>query len=286
VLTLPSLEQIRRWYAEEIQAIQNIQDSALIEAFATVPRERFLGPGPWRIMNPIGPYNFPGELYRFTPDDDPQRLYHQVLIAVDHERGLNNGHPASLAGWFSRLALRPGERVVHIGCGTGYYSAILASVVGSSGRVIAIEVDDALAARARDYLSTMSNIEVVQGDGTAYDTGPFDAAFVNAGVTFLPRLWLDRMAPGARLIVPFTGDDLVEGVMVLVRRDSEVYAARVLSPVQIFPCTSARDAASTARLTESLKANRWNEIRQLRRDRHDAEPTCVFHGEESCLSAK
>jgi protein-L-isoaspartate(D-aspartate) O-methyltransferase len=169
------LDTGRQFYAEELRAVANLQSEALIRAFAKVPREHFLGPGPWQIRIPsLG--------YRTTPDANPKHLYHNVLVAIDAGRGLNNGQPSALALWFDALDLQEGNRVVHVGCGTGYYSAILAEVVGPTGHVIAIDVDPELASRARSNLSYLSHVQVLAGDGGEIDIGPNDAIFINAGV--------------------------------------------------------------------------------------------------------
>ena len=105
----------------------------MVHAFTQVPRERYLGPGPWKI------FKFPA--YQTTTDADPKHLYHDVLVAIDPVRFLNNGQPSFLAFLIDALDLQEGEHVVHIGCGTGYYTAILAEIVGSTGRVTAIEID-------------------------------------------------------------------------------------------------------------------------------------------------
>jgi len=91
------LDGLRRFYAEELRAVANLQSEALVRAFAKVPREHFLGPGPWRVRSP----GFEG--YWTTKDVDPKHLYHNVLVAIDPTRQLNNGHPSFLAslttGW-------------------------------------------------------------------------------------------------------------------------------------------------------------------------------------------
>src|SRR6516164_11775991 len=62
-------------------------------------------------------------------DDSPSHVYHDVLIALDESRGINNGQPSLWAYLFDRLDLVPGEQVLHLGCGTGYYTAIIAELV-------------------------------------------------------------------------------------------------------------------------------------------------------------
>src|SRR5262245_59776950 len=126
----------RQFFAEEIEVISNLQMRLLVEALATIPREDFLPPGPWIIRSEA---DFLGPPRR-TADADPRRVYHNVSIAIDPDRQLFNGAPSLLANCIERLALRPGERVLHIGCGPGYYTALMAQCVGKTGRVVALEV--------------------------------------------------------------------------------------------------------------------------------------------------
>ena len=110
------------------------------------------------------------------------------------------GNRAGLALWFDALDLQKGDRVVHIGCATGYYTAILAEVVGPTGRVTAIEVDPGLASRAGSNLSYLAHVQVLAGDGGEIDLGPSDAIFINAGATHPRAMWLDALRPGGRLL--------------------------------------------------------------------------------------
>src|SRR4029077_11081240 len=98
----------------------------------------------------------------------------------------------------------PGEHVVHIGAGVGYYSAILAELVGPGGRVTAIELAAELARRARINLQPWSNVEVISGDGTTTAFRKADVIYVNAGATRPADPWLDQLTEGGRLIVPLT----------------------------------------------------------------------------------
>jgi protein-L-isoaspartate(D-aspartate) O-methyltransferase len=201
--TVPDLAQLRRFYAEELRAAAPVRrNESVVEAFATVPRERFLGPGPWRII----PSKWMDAAY-MTADADPARLYHDVVVAIDETRNLNNGEPALWARLFDRLDLRSGERVMQVGAGTGYYSAVLAEIVQASGRLVAVEYDAGLAARARENLRPWRQAEVVAGDGTAHDPGEVDCIVAFAGTTQPAPLWLDRLAEGGRLLVALTAAD-------------------------------------------------------------------------------
>jgi protein-L-isoaspartate(D-aspartate) O-methyltransferase len=280
------LDQIRRFYAEEIRAVANVQTAALFEAFATVPREHYLGPGPWQLGSiPLMPGPTGG--YRPTDDADPRHIYHNVTVGIDPSRMLNNGQPSALAAWLDALSLRKGDRVVHVGCGTGYYSAILAETVGPGGHVLAIETDADIAARAKQNLAHYAHVEVQHADGATLALPEFDAAMINAGATRLQRTWLDGLAPGGRLHVPLTvgfePPGPVGGFMLLVTRDEASYRARFTSAVAIYPCQGARDPESQARLMGALKGGGVLKVTRLRRDAHDPGEACILHEADYCL---
>jgi len=191
----------RRWYAEDLRLRAPVRRHlAIVEAFAAVPRERFIGPPPWRII----PDRIPRAAPFVPPDGSPRWLYHDVLVAIDEARHLNNGMPSLWARCFDKLEWRPGRRVMQVGAGTGYYAAVLAEMVGPEGRVTAVEVDADLAARARDNLAPWRNVEVVAGNGCAHDPGEVDTIIVCAGATHPAPLWLDRLVPGGQLLLPLT----------------------------------------------------------------------------------
>lgn len=87
-----------------------------------------------------------------TPDDDPAFLYQNVLVALDREREINIGMPSAHAYWLGACNIREAETVVQIGVGSGYYTAILANLVGAGDRVYGYEIHEALAVRARENL--------------------------------------------------------------------------------------------------------------------------------------
>src|SRR5436309_1180101 len=113
---------VRRAYAKQVMAPFNAAHPRVEAAFAAVPREHFLGPGPWRILHLRG--------YFTTPSDDPVYLYQDLLVGIIPERGLNNGRPSWHAVLVAGADARRGEHVVHVGAGTGYYTAIFAHMVG------------------------------------------------------------------------------------------------------------------------------------------------------------
>jgi protein-L-isoaspartate(D-aspartate) O-methyltransferase len=283
--SLLPLDLYRRFYADEIAALASVQTPALVDALASVPRERFLPPGPWLIKTEA---DF-GAPPRSTTDADPRRVYHNLAVAIDPARQLFNGQPSLLARLIDSLGLKPGGRAVHVGTGTGYYTGLMAHAVGPTGRVIGLEVDDALAAQARANLADVPWVEVRHGDATG-SLEPVDAILVNAGVTHPRSTWLDAIRPGGRLVLPLTcsgvpamGPTIGKGLIVILTREGERFAARTSGFVAIYSAVGIRDAAVDARIGEALKRNPYPMLSSLRRDAHEPGPSCWLHEEAWCL---
>ncbi|HST50419.1 MAG TPA: methyltransferase domain-containing protein [Pyrinomonadaceae bacterium] len=282
------LDIARRLYAEEIRVKADLRSDALIEAFAVVPREHYLGPGPWLIkkdgrglLHKLDE-RLRGE-YRLTDDADPRRIYRDVHVAIDATRGLNNGRPGRLAHWLDLLDLRAGECVLHVGCGVGYYTAIMAEVTGHGGQIVGFEIDAELAERARRNLAHLGHVEVLHADGGVQDVGKCDAVFVNAGSTRVCPVWLDGLRPGGRMILPLTTND-GRGALLKVTFDGRAYAARFVSSARVFHCAGSRDSESARRLRDALRRADPAAVRSLRRDAHLEDATCWFHLQGCCLS--
>ena len=126
---MQNLGSTRQRYSDLIRQKALLHSERLVRALAEVPRENYLGPGPWRIMRPTKLGEYVG-----TPDGNPAHIYDDVLVALDPSRHLNNGQPSGVCAWIEALDLNEGERVVHAGCGTGYYTALMTRVVGDLPR--------------------------------------------------------------------------------------------------------------------------------------------------------
>jgi protein-L-isoaspartate(D-aspartate) O-methyltransferase len=279
----------RRWYAEDLKLQAPVQHNmAIVDAFAAVPRERFLGPGPWRILTDRRVAHDPHS-YLLTSDDDPRWLYHNVLVAIDPARGLNNGLPSFWAYNFDHLHLRRGQRILQVGAGTGYYTAVLAEITGPDGHVTAVEHDEELAARARASLGPWSQVEVVHGDGRTHDPGEVDVIIVFAGSTHPAPLWLDRLAPGGELLMPLTGENWWGFLLLATRpaildaasitlpaaRDQHRFDAQSIGGVGIFPCVGGRDAEAAKRFLELAQGSDWAGIPIAALHRGDPGPEAV-----------
>jgi protein-L-isoaspartate(D-aspartate) O-methyltransferase len=200
----------------------------LLAALAAVPREDFLPGGPWRIKGEAA------QTYRLTPDADPVHLYDNVLVAIDARRKLDTGLPSLWAHLIDVLHVAKNDRVVQIGCGLGYFSAVLSQVVGPKGRVHAIECDDRLAARAANYLRDYRNVAVIHGDGCEAIGEPADVIMVHAGFSHPHPLWLQSLLPRGRLLVPLTRRDR-EGAVLKITRRAKGFEAEAVQQIRIFP---------------------------------------------------
>jgi protein-L-isoaspartate(D-aspartate) O-methyltransferase len=276
-----SIEQARRHFADGLRVTAHMGNERLVDAFAAVPRERFAGPGPWRILNWW-------DGYWTTPDADPRWLYHNVLIALDEARRLNIGEPNLWAYHLDRIAPREGERVLQIGTGSGYFTAILAETVGPEGRVDAIEIDEPLAARAAHNLEPWPAVKVQQGDAAEPIAGQWDVIVAFAGATAPQAWWVDALADGGRLLLPMTAADFaVTGFMLRLDRHGEELAARSVGRVAFYPCIGARSPEGEANLRRALGDTAGQDaLRCLRRDPHDKDESCWLHGDGWCLSKR
>jgi len=280
-----TVEDCRQFYAEEVQLSANLTSPELIQALTRVPREKFLAPGPWQIAIPdvaAGTVQ-----YVPTPSADPRHVYHNVVIVLDRSRDLTNGHPGTLTHYISALDLAPGNRVYHMGAGAGYYTAIMAEVVGHSGTVIASEVHPELGPVAKANLADRPNVTVHTVDGTQFDPGECDAILINAGMTHPLPLWLDRLREGGRLLVPITipmAPNLGKGMMLKIVRHGTGYTAQIVSFVAIYSATSARDPQLESVIGKGLASGGLMKLKSVRRDHHAPDETCVVHGGELCLS--
>ena len=252
MLTRTDGSEARRWFAEDLRVSSPVvHNPAIIAAFAKVPREQYLGDGPWRIHSRLKV----GQVHT-SSSTDLHEIYHDVLVALDEKRGINSGLPSLWAFVFDHLNIAPGQTVLQVGAGVGYFTAILAELTGSDGRVIAYEIDEDLARRARSNLARYSHVEVISGDATqAVDLPSLDIVIAFAGVTHVPEPWLSKLSDSGRMALPFTGEDQW-GFMMLVERAGDTLPVRSLIPCGFYHCGGARRNDEEKALTAALKAAR------------------------------
>ncbi len=155
--------------------------------------------------------------------------------------------------------------MVQIGAGAGYYTAILATLVGAAGRVIAYEIELDIAKRAAANLVPYPQVEVRARSGGVEDLPAADAIYVNAAATHPLRAWLDALKPGGRLIFPLQAARST-GAMLMVTRPEhgDAWPARLLWSVVFIPCEGAQDFEMGRKLDEAFRRGGSERVRSLR----------------------
>lgn len=286
-MTPDELKIVRRAYAMQITAAVRVADERVENAFAEVPREDFLGAGPWPVFRMR-------QAYVPTPTADPVYLYTDDIIGILPERHINNGQPSLHAFLLSQAAPNAGAHIVHVGAGVGYYSAIMAHLVEPTGRVTAIEFEPELAARAKVNCVVYPNVSVIEGDGSVVPFDPADVIYVNAGATRPANIWLDRLTDGGRLILPLTTDMgftssnwsnmHLRGAVFLVTRVADEFRAQWISPVAIFPCEGTRDEESEKALAAAFENGDCKRVTRLYRTDDVPPERCWLQAPGWCLA--
>jgi protein-L-isoaspartate(D-aspartate) O-methyltransferase len=280
-------QEIRRTYAETLRAIANLRVEAIVEAFARVPREEFLGPPPWQVGQVGQPFN-PAVPFATKPDAGLEDIYQDVVVTIDPARQINNGQPSVHARWLEAVSPQPGESVLHIGCGVGYYTSILAELVGPSGRVVAYEIEPDIATRAQACLQAWPQVRAELGDASQ-PGGPYDVVYVNAGATHARKEWLSSLTEKGRILLPLTvhlpmfpqGGGV--GFVICAKRCDGRWPVRVVGMVGIYDCAGARDPMAESQLRKFLSPDAAARIQALSIEPHIKGDRCLVHLDGFCL---
>jgi protein-L-isoaspartate(D-aspartate) O-methyltransferase len=174
---------------------RGVHDPAVLHALCTVPREAFL----------------PEHLAEFAYEDTPLPI----------EEGQTISQPFIVAAMAEALELGAHERVLEIGTGSGYAAAVLGEI---AEEVYTIERHRPLADQAERRLRELDyrNVHVLCGDGTLGwpEHAPFDAILVSAGGPEVPRVLVEQLAPGGRIVIP-VGPDLRDQRLLRVTKASD-----------------------------------------------------------------
>lgn len=189
---------------------RGVKGPALLEAMRTVPREVFV----------------PDWLREHAYDDAPLPI----------EEGQSISQPYIVALMIEAAQVGPRDRVLEVGCGSGYASAVLSHV---AGEVYAIERHASLAELARKRLASLdcSNVTVAQGDGSSgwEERAPFDAIIVSAGGPEVPESLLDQLAIGGRLVIPVGAEPRTQTLLRIRRTAEHAFERDSLGRVQFVP---------------------------------------------------
>ncbi|MCL2330172.1 MAG: protein-L-isoaspartate(D-aspartate) O-methyltransferase [Phycisphaerae bacterium] len=187
--------QRRRMVDEQVRR-RGISDPRVLAAMEEIPRERFL------------------------PADVAREAFADAAVHIGWEQTISQ--PYMVAAMTAQLGPQPYHRVLEIGTGSGYQTAILARLAGA-GRVYTIERLPMLQEAARVLLTSLgfSNVEYRVGDGCVGwpEAAPFNRIMVTAGAPAVPQALVDQLADGGRLIVPVGGAD--EQILTTVERRGE-----------------------------------------------------------------
>ena len=171
---------------------------------------------------------------RFVPAALRSMAYQDIPLSIG--RGQTISQPYIVALMTEALQLRPGDRVLEVGTGSGYQAAVLAEMV-PSGQVTTVELLPELAAGARRTLDELGYTNVVSppaGDTPGYpDGGPYDAIILTAAAPGLPRSLLDQLAVGGRMVAPVGSLDQQQ--LVQAHRTGEGVSPRLLGPCRFVP---------------------------------------------------
>jgi protein-L-isoaspartate(D-aspartate) O-methyltransferase len=193
-----------------VEALQEggIRDLAVLRAFDEVPR------------------------HIFVPTGMRHRAYEDSALPIG--QGQTISQPSMHARYLELLRLTGNEKVLEIGTGSGYQTALLAHL---ASQVFTIERVAPLLERARDAIRQTGarNVSVLVGDGTLgwRDYGPYDAILVTAGAPEVPRPLAEQLAEGGRLLIPLGGRE--EQMLTLVTRRGEALETRDIAPARFVP---------------------------------------------------
>ena len=148
--------------------------------------------------------------HHFLPGMPFEEVYSDRAISAKQDQSgqwiSSSSQPAIMAIMLEQLGLQPGHRVLEIGTGPGYNAALMARIVGQSGKVVTVEIDEDLAEAARKHLAEagVENVKVVCADGGyGYpDAAPFDRIILTVGVPDIVPAWWNQMKPDGRIVLP------------------------------------------------------------------------------------
>ncbi|HIM81602.1 MAG TPA: protein-L-isoaspartate(D-aspartate) O-methyltransferase [Dehalococcoidia bacterium] len=194
--------------------LRNISSETVIRAMEQVPRERFV------------------------PQDSRHMAYLDLPLSIGE--GQTISQPYIVAMMTEAMELSGGDRVLEIGTGSGYQTAIL-SALTPRGRVVTMERVPALMQQARQRLEELGyrNVEVqLAGSSLGCPSkGPYDAIIVTAAAPRLPKSLISQLAIGGRLVIPV--GTLSQQELVQARRTDEGLSLRVLGPCRFVPLLGA-----------------------------------------------
>ncbi len=170
----------------------------------------------------------------FVPIDERHLSYLDIALPIGE--GQTISQPYIVALITEALRLQPADKVLEVGCGSGYQAAVLAEMV-PVGKVVTVEVVRRLAQRARETLIDLGYKNILVEDATENlgcpERGPYDAIVVSAAAPCLPQTLISQLAVGGRMVVPV--GDREQQELVCALRTGEGISLRMLGPCRFVP---------------------------------------------------
>ena len=189
---------------------RGILDPLILDAFREVPREEFV--------------------------DERQRQWAYDDHPLPIEAGQTISQPYIVAVMIEAAEIRPGDKVLEVGAGSGYAAALMSRI---AREVIGIERQHDLVEVAQERLQRLGydNVKIVEGDGTrgCPDEAPFDAILAAASGSHVPKPLIDQLAPGGRLVMPIGDPGWVQELVKLTKRPDGTTEQKNLGGVRFVP---------------------------------------------------
>jgi protein-L-isoaspartate(D-aspartate) O-methyltransferase len=146
----------------------------------------------------------------FLPGIPLEQVYSDRAISAKQDEAgkwiSSSSQPAIMAIMLEQLDLQPGHKVLEIGTGPGYNAALMAHIVGETGKVLTIEIEEDLAQAAHEHLTAagFDKVQVISADGGyGYpEAAPYDRIILTVGAPDISPNWWDQLKPGGRLVLP------------------------------------------------------------------------------------
>ncbi len=172
--------------------------------------------------------------HEFVPLERRESAYLNCALPIGH--GQTISQPLVVALMTQALCLRPGDKVLELGSGSGYQAAVLSCL---ATEVYGVELVDDLCVQARERLRRLgySNVELRSGDGHLGwpQKAPFDAITVGAAVDEVPQAILEQLKPGGRLILPLRGSRVGQDLTLIEKDHAGALRETFLLPVVFVP---------------------------------------------------
>lgn len=242
-----------------------ITTAAVERAFRRMPRHAFVLP-PYAVSTDVLASDF-------AITHDPRRVYTDAVVAVNRRRQIYSVAPSVGALLAEQLGISDGMRVLHAGTTDGYYTCILAELVGDGGTVVAVESDeeDAEWTAACVARAGYPTVTIRAGDGAlgVPEAAPFDRILVSAGAADIAPAWIEQLTDDGRLVVPLTaasaGPAITAGMVLTVAKAGDelfgALAGRVFTPPLLGALAPTPEEASA--VADGLM--RWSALEEFLR---------------------